>query len=87
MSINEIYQTIYPLTITKDRYSGTYSGGYFTAWNLDPDQIPYEITCDDTSASVVFSLIKRGQLDLTYGVGSTPNEAVFDLYSKIKKEE
>ena len=85
MNINEIYQTIYPLTITKDRYSGTYSGGYFTAWNLDPDQIPYEIACDDTSAMVVFNLIHRGTLDLAYGVGATPDEAATDLYNKLQE--
>ena len=26
---------IYPLTIINDRYAGTYSGGIFTAWNMD----------------------------------------------------
>lgn len=27
----------YPLTIIADRYNGTYSGGRFTAWNMDYD--------------------------------------------------
>lgn len=27
---------IYPLTIVKDRYTGVYSGGIYTAWKLSP---------------------------------------------------
>ena len=38
---------IYPLTITADRYTGTYSGGQFIAWNLGADEVPEEIYYDD----------------------------------------
>lgn len=41
---------IYPLTIICDRYSGTYSGGEYLAFNLDFDEIPQEVLGDDTTA-------------------------------------
>lgn len=40
---------IYPLTITKDRYRGTYSGGEWTAWNCNADAVPSDISQDDVT--------------------------------------
>lgn len=47
---------IYPLTITKDRYTGTYSGGEWTAWNCDADEVPEEIACDDVTCCEFWSI-------------------------------
>lgn len=80
----EVYEKLYPLTIVMDRYSGVYSGGKFTAWNLDPDEVPEEICWDDTSASVFFDNIRKGKSTFVYGIGATPDEAAMDLYLKIK---
>lgn len=49
---------IYPLTITKDRYMGTYSGGEWTAWNCDADDVPAEIACDDVTCCEFWSMTR-----------------------------
>lgn len=73
-----IEDEIYPLTITADRYSGTYSGGAYTAWNLDANEIPEDIYFDD-----------YGWLDfwrensIVCGKGRTVSEALADLYIKL----
>ena len=84
MDIKEIYEELYPLTIVMDRYTGVYSGGKFTAWNLDPDEIPEDICADDNSASEFFNDIRYRSRYYTYGIGETPDEAAMDLYVKIK---
>ena len=40
---------LYPLTIVKDRYTGVYSGGIWTAWNCNPDDVPNDIYADDVA--------------------------------------
>lgn len=34
------FSPVYPLTILRDRYGGTYSGGAYLAWNRHYDDIP-----------------------------------------------
>lgn len=84
MDIKEVYAKLYPLTIVMDRYTGVYSGGRFTAWNLDPDEVPEEICWDDSSVLGIFTDIRHGKRNIAYGVGATPDEAAMDLYTKIK---
>ena len=84
MNIKDVYDNLYPLTIVMDRYSGVYSGGKFTAWNLDFDEVPEEICWGDGSALEIFRDIRNGKRNIVYGVGATPDEAVMDLYMKIK---
>lgn len=84
MNIKDVYKNLYPLTIVMDRYNGVYSGGRFTAWNLDPDEVPEEICGDDGSALEIFQNIRNGKRNVVYGVGATPDEAAMDLYMKIK---
>lgn len=84
VDIKEVYKNLYPLTIVMDRYTGVYSGGIFTAWNLDPDEIPEDICADDNSASEFFDDIRYGRRDYIYGIGETPDEAAMDLYMKIE---
>ena len=69
---------IYPLTIVLDRYNGTYSGGKYTAWNLCPDEVPEDISLDDVSVRDFFQ-----ECNIPYGIGSTPNEAITDLATKL----
>ena len=68
----------YPMTIVKDRFGGTYSGGAYTAWNLEPWEIPGDLLAGDTSCCE-FLLHSR----LIYGKGNTPDEAERDLMDKI----
>ena len=70
---------IYPLVIIRDRYTGVYSGGYFTAWNMYLEDIPQEIEADDVSC-YNFWYSYEGIV----GLGKTPNEAIEDLQQKIK---
>lgn len=73
---------IYPLTIIKDRYMGSYSGGKYTAWNLHAEEVPIDINCDDVSC---FSFWWTDEADkYIIGKGDTVSEALADLYIKLK---
>ena len=72
----------YPLTIVRDRYTGCYSGGKFTAWNLYPEDIPEEIYADDVGCSIFFSRTK-----IVYGRGKTPDDAIMDLINRLEDKE
>ena len=85
--MQKIYDDIYPLTVVMDRYNGTYSGGAFTAWNLDVDEVPWQICGCDTTALDIFDDIKDGYHNIVYGVGNTPDLAVKDLWNKLKKKD
>lgn len=72
-----IFESIYPLTITADRYTGAYSDGRFTAWNLEPSEVPTEPFEDDVSCMGFWFGDRNG---LVCGVGNTVEEAVGNLY-------
>ena len=79
---------IYPLTICFDRYSGVYSGGAYTAWNCDSDDVPTEISNDDVTCANFWRRAKarhKSNDDFIpeFGVGSTVEEAVADLRKKL----
>lgn len=84
IDIKDVYKNLYPLTIVMDRYTGVYSGGIFTAWNLDPDEVPEDICADDNSASEFFDELRYRRQDYIYGIGETPDEAAMDLYMKME---
>lgn len=65
---------IYPLTVVKDRYGGAYSGGKYTAWNMDSHEIPIDIDSDDNMCEAfwVYNTIIVGK-------GNTMDEAVDNL--------
>lgn len=85
---------IYPLTITKDRYTGVYSGGEWTAWYCDADDVPPEIAADDVTCCDFWSTARDAKLSRlgyvkymangdfecpVFGVGGTIEAAVADL--------
>lgn len=70
---------IYPLTIVKDRYTGVYSGGLYTAWNLDPDEVPIEICCGDSECMSFWM-----NNDILVGIGNTMQDAANDLERKLE---
>lgn len=72
---------IYPVTIISDRYTGTYSGGEWTAWACDADSIPEGIFDSDVECASAWSKLKRDRKKgkIIFGVGSTPNDAMCDL--------
>lgn len=69
---------ISPLTIVQDRYNGVYSGGKYTAWNLEYNEIPPEPCGDDVTA------MNFWRDDSMVGRGSTPDEAVDDLRQRME---
>lgn len=79
---NIFEKDIYPLTITKDRYSGTYSEGEFLAWNLDADEVPDDIYSDDCGCYAFWR-----QNEIPVGKGQSIREAILDLYLRLKERE
>ena len=70
---------IYPLTIISDRYGGSYSGGDFTAWNMDYYEIPTDPDEDDVTCMLFWT-----KTDIIVGRGDTPQEAVDDLKRRLE---
>lgn len=69
---------IYPLVIIEDRYTGVYSNGKYTAWNMYFEDIPREIDEDDVTCRNFWH-----ECEEIVGLGDTPNEAVEDLRQKM----
>lgn len=89
-------EDIYPLTVIRDRYNGTYSGASYLAFNLDSNSVPSEVHESDTPCSYFWDLIDEGNFvegkvardyrDVVkfVGKGATIEDAVIDLYRKMK---
>jgi hypothetical protein len=75
----------YPLTIIADRYGGSYSGAEFLAFNKYEDEVPHEISADD-STCMNFWWSGEGK-EMLVGRGGTPNEALSTLVLKLQKGE
>lgn len=90
---------IYPLTITKDRYTGVYSGGEWTAWYCDADAVPSEIAADDITCCSFWSMahdahvsrfgylkhMTNGDFECpVFGVGGAIEAAVADLKRRLE---
>ena len=73
---------IYPMTIIKDRYSGMYSHGKYTAWNVEFDEMPKEIIGGD---EVCENFWWENDVYEKYivGLGDTPKDAEKDLLNKL----
>ena len=97
MSEYELAQEdIYPLTVVRDRYNGTYSGASYLAFNLDSNLVPSEVHESDVPCSYFWDLIDggnfvEGKVARDYrdvvkyvGKGATIEDAVVDLYRKMK---
>jgi hypothetical protein len=76
----------YPLCIIYDRYSGTYSGGKWVAFNCTHDDIPINITADDVTCGEAWASLRRRRNEgkILYGVGDTPEDAINDLESFLE---
>jgi len=74
------YDTIMPVTITPDRYGGTYSGGAWLAFPLDPYAVPGGPFGGDLVANGWW-----GDLgDVPVGRGETPDRAYDDLSRRLE---
>ena len=84
MSNTDYSRHIYPLTIVRDRYSGVYSGGVFTAWHCDAEYIPEGISADDIGCDECWRDIRNDrEWKNQIGFGDTIEEAIADLFSKL----
>ena len=72
--------TVYPLTIKADRYSGAYSGGKYTAWPCGEEDIPDGVFMDDVTCAHEWGVIKSERQHV--GIGCTPSVALVDLFLK-----
>ena len=68
------------LTILEDRYCGTYSGGEYTAWPCDSEDIPSGPSDSDVPCAEFWS---DADEHFTIGRGKTRNAAVADLARKL----
>ena len=77
---------IYPLTITADRYTGTYSGGKYTAWSGDVEDIlpPPEAEADGVVCRNFWYEQEKAPTYIV-GKGNTVSEALTDLYIQLKQ--
>lgn len=82
LEFKTIIDSIYPLTITSDRYTGTYSDGNYTAWNLEPSEVPEAIFGDDCDCHSFWL-----HNNIVCGKGNTIEEAVGNLYIALKEQE
>jgi len=69
---------LYPVTIVLDRYTGSYSEGIWLAFNKEPEDIPEGIFESDV---LCFEFWQDYQGIV--GKGSSPEEALKDLESKL----
>lgn len=76
--------SIYPLVIVADRYTGVYSGGRYTAWNMWVSEIPEAIDMDDSTCREFWDTFKNSY---PVGVGNTPQEALDNLAEVLKRRE
>lgn len=74
-------RSLYPLTITLDRYTGAYSGGKWTAWNCEPGEIPEGPFADDVGCASFWADNRT-----PVGIGESPEAAIADLNRKIEEE-
>lgn len=79
---NTIIESIYPLTVVTDRYTGAYSGGKFTAWNLEPSEMPDGMFGDDCDCMEFWR-----NNEIVCGKGNTIEEAIGNLYLELRKVE
>lgn len=77
---------VYPATIVCDRYNGTYSRGKYLAFNLDPEEVPWQVGAGDMDESEFWGIDGRGNRTLI-GKGDTPHAALIDLAEKLGAHE
>jgi hypothetical protein len=80
MGVLPSYDRLWPVTITPDRYGGTYSGGVWLAFPLNPSAVPDGPFGSDVFANDWWSDIG----DPPIGRGATPDGAYDDLGRRLE---
>lgn len=69
----------YPVTITQARYGGTYEGGAWLAFYVDPEMFAKRIDCDEAFGSDIECMDWWRENGREVGKGSTPDNALLNL--------
>ena len=80
----EKIEDIYPLTIVCDRYTGSYSGGKYLAFNMDAWQVS-KLPIDDSDVECRDFWYSDAK-NYIVGKGDTINESVVDLFNKLREK-
>jgi hypothetical protein len=72
-----VSEDLYPVTIIRTRYGGTYEGGEWAAFPLQSVQVPGEAIGDDVTCATWWE-----QYGYAVGLGNTPGAALADLAAK-----
>lgn len=81
---------IYPLTIVKDRYNGTYSKGKYIAWNCSPYAVPQTTYTDDAwyAWDNIYGMENNPETEYPlFGVGDTIESAISNLANKLNNKK
>lgn len=78
----KMYYELYPVTIVSDRYGGTYSGGNYLAFKLYFYELPEDIDGSDPCCWKFWD-----NYEGVVGKGDTPDEALYDLWEKVKYDK
>ena len=73
----------YPCTIVRDRYTGTYSGGIYTAWPCFPKDVPSAISEDDVTCREYWQGTNAEVWTRYVGRGNTTEEAFKDMQRRL----
>ena len=74
----------WPTTIIADRYGGIYAKGAWTAWPLEPEEIPREVFADDVTCKLWWEA-QRATASIPVGVGDTPQAAFEALKALVPR--
>ncbi len=74
----------WPTTIVADRYGGVYAGGAWTAWPVEPREIPGEVFADDVTCKYWWEA-HRATASIPVGIGDTPQAAFEALRGLVQR--
>jgi hypothetical protein len=70
---------VYPVTIIRTRYGGSYEGGAWAAFHCHEDAVPANATGDDLTCATYWWSSEAGLV----GRGATPDEALANLEDRL----
>ncbi len=73
---------IYPITITQARYSGTYEGGAWVAFNNHAYDVPTQAFADDITCMTWWD----SAASTNVGRGTTPQDAYQNLLERLGED-
>lgn len=80
-------RNIYPVTIVRDRYSGTYSGADWLAFRCESESVPEEVGGGDSTEQNFWTEfnLRPGKDRYPVGRGGSPEEALRNLVKDVNR--